>query len=79
MEVSEREARLIVEAEERFMKLTEIREAKFMDMMDAREKKHRALFNECMAKGMSNKYKAFHIEFQSSGFDDKAFSSNDEE
>ncbi|MBA0777739.1 hypothetical protein Gotri_005719 [Gossypium trilobum] len=34
--------------------------AKFMDMMDAREKKHRALFNECMAKGMSNKYKAFH-------------------
>ncbi|MBA0868524.1 hypothetical protein Goshw_015006, partial [Gossypium schwendimanii] len=60
MEVSEREACLIVEAEERFMKLTEIREAKFMDMMDAREKKHRALFNECMAKGMSNKYKAFH-------------------
>ncbi|MBA0694073.1 hypothetical protein Goari_004403, partial [Gossypium aridum] len=35
-------------------------QAKFMDMMDAREKKHRALFNECMAKGMSNKYKAFH-------------------
>ncbi|MBA0868521.1 hypothetical protein Goshw_015006 [Gossypium schwendimanii] len=70
--VSEREACLIVEAEERFMKLTEIREAKFMDMMDAREKKHRALFNECMAKGMS-------IEFQSSGFDDKAFSSDDEE
>ncbi|MBA0568283.1 hypothetical protein Golob_005787 [Gossypium lobatum] len=82
MEVSEREACLIVEAEERFMKLTKIREAKFMDMMDAREKKHRALFNECMAKGMSNKYKAFHskhIEFQSSGFDDKAFSSDDEE
>ncbi|MBA0668228.1 hypothetical protein Goklo_001163 [Gossypium klotzschianum] len=33
--VAEREARLIAEAEERFMKLTEIREAKFMDMMDA--------------------------------------------
>ncbi|MBA0845944.1 hypothetical protein Goarm_022592, partial [Gossypium armourianum] len=43
----------IIEAEERFIKLTEIREAKFMDMMDAREKKHRALFNECMAKEMS--------------------------
>ncbi|MBA0661984.1 hypothetical protein Goklo_006193, partial [Gossypium klotzschianum] len=53
MEVSEREACLIAEAEERFMKLIEIREAKFMDMMDA-------------------------LEFQSSGFDDKAFSLDDE-
>ncbi|KAB2048781.1 hypothetical protein ES319_A13G133200v1 [Gossypium barbadense] len=71
-EAAEREARLIVEAEERFMKLTKIREAKFMDMMDAREKKYKALINECMAKGMS-------IEFQSSGLDDKAFSSDDDE
>ncbi|MBA0788528.1 hypothetical protein Gotri_027903, partial [Gossypium trilobum] len=54
------EARLIAEAEERFMKLTEIREAKFMDMMDAHEKKNKALFNECMKKGMSSKYKTFH-------------------
>ncbi|KAK5772126.1 hypothetical protein PVK06_048397 [Gossypium arboreum] len=69
---AERESRLIVEAEERFMKLTKIREAKFMDMMDAREKKYKALINECMAKGMS-------IEFQSSGLDDKAFSSDDDE
>ncbi|MBA0653856.1 hypothetical protein Goklo_020969 [Gossypium klotzschianum] len=28
--------------------------------MDACEKKYRALLNECMAKGMSSKYKAFH-------------------
>ncbi|MBA0790973.1 hypothetical protein Gohar_015584, partial [Gossypium harknessii] len=34
--------------------------AKFIDMMDAREKKYRALFNRCMQKGMSSKYKAFH-------------------
>ncbi|MBA0728049.1 hypothetical protein Golax_000984, partial [Gossypium laxum] len=58
--VAEREARLIAEAEESFMKLTEIREAKFMDMMDAHEKKYKALFNECMKKGMSSKYKTFH-------------------
>ncbi|MBA0789419.1 hypothetical protein Gotri_026365 [Gossypium trilobum] len=50
-----------------------------MDMMDAREKKYRALLNKCMAKGMSSKYRAFHIEFQSSGLDDKAFSSDDDE
>ncbi|KAK5776404.1 hypothetical protein PVK06_044363 [Gossypium arboreum] len=72
MEATEREAHLIAEAEERFMKLTEIREAKFMKMMDAREKKYKALIDECMAKGMS-------IEFQSSGLDDKAFSSDDDE
>ncbi|MBA0694329.1 hypothetical protein Goari_004640, partial [Gossypium aridum] len=60
---AEREARLIAEAEERFMKLTEIREAKFMDKMDAHEKKYRALLNECMAKGMSSKYKAFHSKY----------------
>ncbi|MBA0761355.1 hypothetical protein Gotri_024012 [Gossypium trilobum] len=30
-------------------------------------------------KGMSSKYKAFHIKFQSSRLDDKAFSSNDDE
>ncbi|PPD94453.1 hypothetical protein GOBAR_DD08515 [Gossypium barbadense] len=34
--------------------------AKFMDIMDACEKKYRALLNECMANGMSSKYKAFH-------------------
>ncbi|MBA0778025.1 hypothetical protein Gotri_005958 [Gossypium trilobum] len=45
------------------MKLTEIRQEKFMDMMDAHEKKYKALLNECMAKGMSSKYKAFHTEF----------------
>ncbi|KAG8479239.1 hypothetical protein CXB51_029833 [Gossypium anomalum] len=72
MEATEREAHLIAEAEERFMKLTEIREAKFMKMMDAREKKYKALIDECMAKGMS-------IEFQSSGLDDKAFSSDDDD
>ncbi|PPD82875.1 hypothetical protein GOBAR_DD20183 [Gossypium barbadense] len=68
----EREARLIAEAEERFMKLNEIREAKFMDMMDAHEKKYKALFNECMKKGKS-------IEFQTRGLDDEAFSSDDDE
>ncbi|XP_052882224.1 uncharacterized protein LOC128290561 [Gossypium arboreum] len=71
-EAAERETRLIAEAKERFMKLTKIREAKFMEMMNAREKKYKALINECMAKGMS-------IEFQSSGLDDKAFSSDDDE
>ncbi|MBA0626667.1 hypothetical protein Godav_004296 [Gossypium davidsonii] len=60
---AEREACLIAKAEERFMKLTKIREAKFMDMMDAHEKKYRALLNECMAKGMSSKYKAFHSKY----------------
>ncbi|MBA0850776.1 hypothetical protein Goshw_006593, partial [Gossypium schwendimanii] len=59
-EATERKAHLIVEEKERFMKLTKIREAKFMDMIDAHEKKYRALLNECMAKGMSSKYKAFH-------------------
>ncbi|KAK5835566.1 hypothetical protein PVK06_011258 [Gossypium arboreum] len=59
-EATKREACLIAKVEERFMKLKEIREAKFMDMMDAREKKYGALLNECMAKGMSIKYKAFH-------------------
>ncbi|MBA0871742.1 hypothetical protein Goshw_029596, partial [Gossypium schwendimanii] len=57
---AEREAHLIAEVEERFMKLIEIRQAKFMDMMDAREKKYRALLNECMAKGISSKYKVRH-------------------
>ncbi|PPS01186.1 hypothetical protein GOBAR_AA19481 [Gossypium barbadense] len=59
-EAVEQEACLIAEVEERFMRLTEIREAKFMDMMDAREKMYKALTNECMAKGMSSKYKVFH-------------------
>ncbi|KAH1063436.1 hypothetical protein J1N35_028423 [Gossypium stocksii] len=72
MEAAEREAHLVAEAQERFMKLTEIQEAMFMKMMDAHEKKYKALIDECMAKGMS-------IEFQSSGLDDKAFSSNDDE
>ncbi|TYG99385.1 hypothetical protein ES288_A10G191400v1 [Gossypium darwinii] len=84
MEAAEREAHLIAEAEERFMKLTEIREAKFMEMLDAHDKKYKALIDECMAKGMSSKYKKmyiaiFSIEFQSSGVDDKAFSSDDDE
>ncbi|KAH1129882.1 hypothetical protein J1N35_001260 [Gossypium stocksii] len=58
-------------------------------MMDAREKNYSALLNQCMEKGMSSKYKAFHskkmyivifaIEYQSKGLDDKAFSSDDEE
>ncbi|PPS11096.1 hypothetical protein GOBAR_AA09545 [Gossypium barbadense] len=56
----------------RFMKLTEIQEVKFMEMLDARDKKYKVLIDECMAKGMS-------IEFQSSGLDDKAFSSDDDE
>ncbi|PPR97366.1 hypothetical protein GOBAR_AA23309 [Gossypium barbadense] len=60
MEAAEREAHLIAEAEERFMKLTEIREAKFMEMLDAHDKKYKALIDECMAKGMSSKYKVFH-------------------
>ncbi|KAG8491830.1 hypothetical protein CXB51_015116 [Gossypium anomalum] len=72
MEAEEREAHLIAEAEKRFMKLTEIREAKFMELLGARDKKYKALIDECMAKEMS-------IEFQSSGLDDKAFSSNDDE
>ncbi|KAK5841636.1 hypothetical protein PVK06_003957 [Gossypium arboreum] len=80
MEATEREAHLIAEVEERFMKLIEIREAKFIKMMDAREKKYKALIDECMAKGMSSKSKTFHNKHsKSSGLDDKAFSSNDDE
>ncbi|XP_040937316.1 uncharacterized protein [Gossypium hirsutum] len=60
MDAAERKAHLIAEAEERFMKLTEIREAKFMEMLDAHDKKYKALIDECMAKGMSSKYKVFH-------------------
>ncbi|KAH1030772.1 hypothetical protein J1N35_042946 [Gossypium stocksii] len=71
MEAAEREAHLIAEAEEKFMKLTEVREAKFLEMLNARDKKYKALIDECMAKGMS-------IEFQSSGLDDKALSSDDD-
>ncbi|PPS02295.1 hypothetical protein GOBAR_AA18364 [Gossypium barbadense] len=72
MEAAERKAYLIAEAKERLMKLTEIQEVKFMEMLDARDKNYKALIDECMAKGMS-------IEFQSSGLDDKAFSSDDDE
>ncbi|MBA0822012.1 hypothetical protein Goarm_018832, partial [Gossypium armourianum] len=39
---------------------TSVIKAKFIDMIDAREKKYRALLNQCMEKGMSSKYKAFH-------------------
>ncbi|MBA0794275.1 hypothetical protein Gohar_018625, partial [Gossypium harknessii] len=49
-----------IQAEQVIREKTLFEKAKFMDMIDAREKKYRALLNECMAKGMSSKYKAFH-------------------